>query len=156
MTALTDNQIVNIKQQPLRLKLKVVDGAIRIYKGALLQYENSNIGYVMLAADTATASAQGEFAGIALEEKNLAAADNTADGTYDVEVIARGSNECVELNVTSTITIANEGDAVYMDDDGAVDLASGISNTTGGLVGIIRQYISANKALVQLVPHPNV
>lgn len=156
MTALADNQTIETKMQPLRLKLKIVDGAIRIYKGALLQYEPANIGYVQLAADTATTALQGEFAGIALEEKNLAAADNTADGTHEVEVMARGTNELVKLNVTSTITIANEGDAVYMDDDGAVDVASGISNVTGGLVGIIRQYVSANKAWVQLVPHPNV
>ena len=147
MTALTDNQIVESQVAPQRLKKKVVNGTIRIYKGALLAYEGGNIGYVKLAADNAT----DEFAGIALEEKNLALADNATDGTFDVLVIPRGSGEYVKLNVSSTITIANEGDPVYMDDDGAVDIASGIVNsTTLGLVGIIREFVSANSARVQL------
>ena len=38
-----------------------------------------------------------------------------------------------------------------MDTDGSVDLASGIENTTGGFVGIIRQFVSASEAWVQLV-----
>jgi hypothetical protein len=60
------------------------------------------------------------------------------------------------MKVTSTITIANEGDAVYVDTDEYVDISSGILNTTGGLVGIIRQFIDGNTAWVQLIPHPNV
>ena len=149
MTALTDNQIVETKVAPQRVKLQVVDGVIRIYKGAFLNYEAANIGYVKLGSDTLSE----EFAGVALEEKNLAAADNTADGTFDVLVVPRGSGEWIKANVSSTITIANEGDEVYVDDDGAVDIASGITNTTGGLVGYIRKYISANSAWVQLAPN---
>ncbi len=149
--ALSDNQIVRLKQAPLRLKLKVVDGLIHIYKGANLMYEGGNIGYVMLATDSLT----NEFAGIALEELNVAAADNTTNGTYEVLVLPRGCGEIVEMNVRATITIANEGDPVYMDGDDYVDIASGIvSSVTNGMVGIIRQYISANKAWVQMTQHP--
>ncbi len=149
MTALTDNTIIEQKRSPVRATLKIVDGLIRIYKGALLSYEKGNIGYVELGSDPITVG--GEFAGIALEEKNLAAADNASDGDFDVEVITRGSGDWVKLPVTSTITITNEGDSVYVDDDGAVDIASGITNTTGGFVGIIRQYINANSAWIHLV-----
>jgi len=150
--ALSANQVVNTKVQPARLKLKVVNGAIHIYRGAILGYESGNIGYVDLGADTLT----DEFAGIAMDELNVAAADNATDGTYDIEVIPRGSGELVKLTVTSTITIANEGDAVYMDGDDKVDISSGITNTTGGLVGIIRQFVDGNTAWVQLIQHPNV
>ena len=151
MTVLTDNQIIETKVAPQRIKLKVVDGVITIYKGALLAYEGGNIGYVQLAADELNS----EFAGIAMENKTLTAALNASDGDYDVEVIPRGSGEYVKLPVSSTITIANEGDPVYMDDDGAVDIASGIvSSVTGGLVGIIRQFVSANVAWIQLTQHP--
>ena len=144
--SLSDNQIIETKVQPLRLKLKVVDGLIRIYKGALLNYEASNIGYVKLGSDVLSE----EFAGIAMEEKNIVASDNPSDGTFEVEVIAKGTGELVKMTTTSTITIANENDAVYVDGDDAVDVASGITNTTGGQVGVIRQFISANKAWVQL------
>ena len=152
--ALSANAIIERKEQPQRLKLKVVDGLVQIYKGALLEYELSNIGYVQPATTDQARPAQPEFAGIALEEVSQAAADNTSDGTFEVLVIPRGSGEYVKLTTTATITVANEGDAVYMDHDGAVDLVGNVSNTTGGLVGIIRQFVSANKAWVQLVQSP--
>ena len=151
MAALTDNRILETKPAPLHTKLKLADGAVTVFRGALLQYENSNIGYVELAADSATPGSQGEFAGIATENKTLVAGDNVSDGDNEVEVITRGSGDTFRLPVTSTITIANEGDPVYMDTTNEVDIASGISNTTGGFVGIIRQFISANLAWVQLV-----
>lgn len=144
--ALSANKVYDIKHQPVRSELKVVDGAVHLYEGALLNYEASNIGYVMAGSDTLNQ----EFAGIAVEELNVAAADNTSDGTYSVRVIPRGSGEWVLMDVTSTITIANEGDPVYVDTDEYVDLSTGITNTTGGFVGIIRQFVSANKAWVQL------
>jgi len=143
---LSDNAIIETQEQPVVLKKKIVDGLIRIYKSALLNFEASNEGYVKLGSDTL-----GEkFVGIALEEKNIVASDNPSDGTFEVEVIQAGSQRLVKLTTTSTITIANEGDAVYVDGDDAVDVASGITNTTGGQVGVIRQFISANKAWVQL------
>lgn len=150
--ALSANKILMTKQTPVRLRLKVVDGAIHIYRGANLSYEASNVGYVKLGTDTLLQ----EFAGIALEELDKSASENGADGTFDILVIPRGSGELVEMDVTSTITIANEGDPVYTDGDDKVDLAAGIVNTTNGFVGIIRQYISANKALVQLTQHPTL
>lgn len=152
MCALSANANVETKLAPQRTKKQIVDGLIRIYRGALLNYEAANIGYVKLGSDTLSE----EFAGIALEEQNLAAADNDADGTYKVEVIPRGSGEWVKLPVTSTITIANEGDPVYVDGDDAVDISTGITNTTGGFVGIIREFISANLAWVQLTQHPSL
>jgi len=151
--SLSANNIIQRKQQPVIKKLQVVDGAIHIYKGAHLAYEGSNIGYVMLASDVTN----NEYAGIALEELNLAAADNTSDGTYEVEVLQRGCGEEILMDISSSITIANEGDAVYMDGDDYVDIESGIENsTTYGLVGIIRLFVSTCTAWVQMVQHPNV
>lgn len=151
--ALSDNLIVRTQVPPQRVKLKCVDGLLHIYKGANLMYEASNIGYVMNAADILTA----EFAGIAMEEINVSAADNAADGTYEIAVIPRGSGEWIERDVRSNITIANEGDPVYMDGDDYVDIASGIaSSVTNGMVGIIRKFISTNKAWVQLTQHPTL
>lgn len=150
--ALIANKVIKRKPAPTIKKLKCVDGALRIFKGANLNYEASNIGYVMPATDVLGA----EFAGIALEELNVAAADNTADGTFEIQVLPRGCGEEVLMDITSNITIANEGDAVYADTDEKVDISSGILNTTGGLVGIIRQFVSTNKAWVQMVQHPNL
>lgn len=149
---LTANKIVQKKAQPFETKLKCVDGALQIYKGGHVMYEAGNMGYVMTGADTASA----EYAGIALEEITKAAADNTADGTFEVLVLMRGNGDLVLMDTTTTITIANEGDAVYLDNDDTVDTAAGVVNTTGGLVGIIRQYVSANKAWVQMVAHPTL
>ena len=150
--ALTANKIIEKKAQPAIKKLKLVDGLIHIYKGGHVMYEAGNIGYVMTGADTVSA----EYAGIALEEISKAAADNTADGTFEVEVLQRGCGEEILMDTTGTMTIANEGDPVYLDTDDKVDTASGVVNTTGGLVGIIRQFVSANKAWVQMVPHPTL
>lgn len=144
--SLSANKLIQTKAQPVITKLKVVDGLVHIYKGALLNYESGNIGYVQPATDALT----NEFAGIALDELSVAAADNTADGTYEIEVLTRGCGQWFLADVTSTITIANEGDPVYVDTDDKVDLAAGVTNTTGGFVGIIRQFVSANKAWVQL------
>ena len=150
--SLSANKLIQRKAQPVITKLKCVDGALHIYKGALLNYENSNIGYVMPATNT---NGQ-EFAGIALEEVNVAAADNTADGTFEVEILPRGCGECVLLDVDETLTIANEGDAVYAYSDDTVKLTAVTVNTTGGMVGIIRQFVSATKAWVQLTQHPTL
>ncbi len=149
--ALSDNKIIRFKETPAILELKVVSGLIHIYKGAHLAYKSGKIGYVGLAADELTS----EYAGIAMEELNVAAADNLTDGTFAIKVLSRGNGRLVEMNTTTTITIANEGDPVYMDTDDAVDIASGIvSSVTNGMVGIIRQYVSANKAFVQMTQHP--
>ena len=150
--ALSANANIQRIVTPAVLKKKIVDGAIHIYRGALLNYEAANIGYVKLGSDTLSE----EFAGIALEEVNLAAADNTADGTYKVEVSPRGNGDLFLLPVTSNITIANEGDPVYVDGDSAVDIASGIVNTTNGFVGIIREFVSTNSAWVQMTQHPTL
>lgn len=148
--ALSANVVFKRQHQPVEDNAKVVDGAVHIYEGALLEYELSNVGYVQPATADVDRPVQPEFAGIALEELNVAAADNAADGTKSVRILTRGCQEHVELTVKSTITIANIGDAVYMDGDDQVDLSSGVVNTTGGQVGVIRQFISSNKAMVQL------
>jgi ABC-type uncharacterized transport system ATPase subunit len=150
--SLSANKVIRRKSAPTPKKLKVVDGAVHIHVGANLNYEASNIGYVMPATDVLNA----EFAGIALEELNVAAADNTSDGTYEVLVLPRGAGDEVLMDVHDTITIANEGDPVYVYDDDDVGLSASVTNTTGGLVGIIRQFVSANKAWVQLVQHPTL
>jgi|GEM_PF-2656901 len=148
--ALSANAIIERKQQPVRARLKVVDGLIHIYKGALLQYEEGNVGYVEPAATDIAIGVQPTFAGIANDELNKTAAQNASDGDFEIEVIPRGTGEWVKLATTATITIANEGAAVYMDGDGTVDIAANISNSTGGKVGVIRQFISANLAWVEL------
>jgi hypothetical protein len=151
--ALSANKLVVRRAPPTIRKAKVVDGVIHIYKGANLVYEAANIGYVMLGTDRLT----DEFAGIAMEELNVAAADNTADGTYSIEILPRGCGELVLMDITGNITIANEGDPVYVDTDEKVDLLAGVVSTlTGGLVGIIRQFVSTNKAWVQMVQHPTL
>lgn len=148
---LSANKVINRKAQPVLKKLKVVDGLMHIFVGANLVYEGGNIGYVMLGTDRLT----DEFAGIALEELNVAAADNTSDGTFEVLVLGRGCGEEVLMDITGTISIANEGDPVYVDTDEKVDLAANVANTvTNGLVGIIREFVSANKAWVQMVQSP--
>lgn len=149
--SLSANVVIEKKQQPFITKLKVVNGAVHIYKGALLVYESGNIGYVMPGVDALTH----EFAGIAMEELDVAAADNVTDGTFEIEVLTRGCGEVVKLNHSVSITIANEGDAVYLEDDQYANI-SGVTNITGGLVGIIRQFVSTSSSWVQLVQHPNV
>lgn len=144
--ALSANVNLRVAQSPYVNRKSVVDGAIHIYRGAILNHEAGNVGNVKLGSDTLLE----EFAGIALEEWNIAAGDNTADGTYKVECYDRGCGLLFELTITSNITVANIGDKVYVDGDDKVDLSSGILNTTGGFVGIIREFISTNKALVQL------
>lgn len=150
--SLSANKVIHKKPAPTIKKVKVVDGAVHIYKGALLNYEAANIGYVMPATNT---NGQ-EFAGIALEELNKSAAENAADGTFEIEVLPRGCGEEVLLDLGETITIANEGDGVYAFSDDTVKLTSALVNTTGGLVGIIRQFVSSSKAWVQLIQHPTV
>lgn len=151
--ALSANKVIVRRSQPCIRKAKCVDGLLHIYKGANLVYEAGNIGYVMLGTDRLT----DEFAGIALEELNVSAADNDADGKYSVGILPRGCGEEVLMDVTGTITIANEGDPVYVDTDEKVDLSAGVVSTvTNGLVGIIRQFVSANKAWVQMVQHPTL
>lgn len=153
---LSANKVIHKKPSPTIKKLKVVDGAIHIYKGANLSYEAGNIGYVQLSVDN-FANKNSEFAGIALEELDVAAADNTADGTFEIEVLGRGNGEEILMDITSTITIANEGDPVYVDTDEYVDIASGITHSvTTGMVGIIRQFVSGNKAWVQMTQHPTL
>ena len=149
--ALSANKLVQKKAMPAIQKLKVVDGAVHIYKGGHVMYETGNIGYIMTGADVLT----GEYAGIALEELEKAAADNTADGTFEIDVLMRGCGELVLMDMSATITIANEGDPVYLETDDTVGI-SGVTNTTGGLVGIIRQYVSGTKAWVQMVQHPTL
>ncbi len=155
MSLLTADQIIETKVQPQRLTLKLVDGALEIFAGSILDYELSNIGYVKAAAVDTQLAAYPEFAGIAMENKTITAGNNASDGDNDIEVIPRGSGEYVKLVTSSTITIANEGDLVYVDGSGAADIAANVFNVTGGLVGIIRQFISGNSAWVQLVQHPN-
>lgn len=149
--ALSDNKIIRTKTQPLITKYPIVSGAITIYKGAHLAFKSGDIGYVGLAADELVS----EYAGIAKEYKNIASGDNGTHGTFYVEVLTRGCGEIVEMDITSNITIANVGDPVYMDTDEKVDIASGIAlSTTLGMVGIIREFISTNKAWVQMTQHP--
>ena len=151
---LSANINVETKKSPVITKLKCVDGALAIYRGALLEYEKSNIGYVQPASADVAQTNQSEFAGIALEEKTVAAADNTADGTIEISVLSRGCGDWVLLTSSSALTIAHEGDPVYMKND--LYVATSATNSTGGFVGIIRQFVSTTTAWVQLVQSPTL
>lgn len=142
--ALTDNKIVNIKQSPQRILRSIISGTIHIYKGALLNFKSGSIGYVGLGADALS----DQFAGIAMEEVNLVSTVNTSNGLFQVLTIGRGSGELVLLTFTDTLTIANEGAACYVNGDDVVKLS--VTNTTGGFVGIIREFVSASTAYVQM------
>lgn len=142
--ALTDDKIVNIKQSPQRILRNVVAGLITIYKGALLNYKAGDVGYVKLGSDTLSEN----FAGIAMDNLTVTAAQNPSDGTFQILTIGRGSGELVLLTFTDTLTIANEGAACYVNGDDVVKLS--VVNTTGGFVGIIREFVSANLAYVQM------
>lgn len=148
--ALSANANIKRMVTPAILTKKLVDGALHVYRMALLNYEAANIGYAKLGSDTLSE----EFCGIALEEVDVSAAQNTADGTYTCKVYPRGNGDLFLLPVRSNITIANEGDPVYVDGDDYVDIASGIVNTTNGFVGIIREFVSTNSAYVQMTQHP--
>lgn len=153
--ALSANRIVLVQKQPFVHEVPVVSGVLHVYRGALLEYKAGNIGYAIVGTDPQAVTLH-EFAGIAMEELDVTAAQNTADGTYKVRTLSRGCGEVVTLPVTSTITVANVGDPVYVDNDEYVDLAAGTINTTGGFVGIIREFVSANLARVQLTQHPTL
>lgn len=142
--ALSSNQVIKRKAQPVEDTYGVVDGAITIYKGALLNFEAANIGYMKLASDTSSE----EFAGVALDYLSVSAADNTSDGTYEMKVLKRGCGQEVQLTTTDTITVANIGDIVYANGDDAVALAGTTTNDVP--VGTIRQFVDSNTAMVQL------
>lgn len=142
--ALSDNKIVQLKQSPQRILRNIISGTIHIYKGALLNFKSGSIGYVGLGADVAG----DQFAGIAMEEANLVSATNLANGTFQVLTIGRGSGELVLLTFTDTLTIADEGGNAYVNGDDVVKKS--VTNTTGGFVGIIREFVSANLAYVQM------
>lgn len=143
--ALTANKVLRHKEAPAIIKIKLASGAHTIYKGANMNLNSS--GYGKIASDTLTE----KFAGIAMEGKTIASGDNGSNGLFELEVLIPRNGRTLEMDVTSNITIANERDAVYVDGDDKVDISSGILNTTGGPVGIIAQFISTNKAWVQMV-----
>lgn len=142
--ALTDNKIVNIKQSPQRILRGVISGTVHLYKGALLNFKAGSIGYVGLGADVLN----DQFAGIAMEEKNLVSATNPTNGTFQILTLGRGCGDLVLLNFTDTLTIADEGAACYVNGDDVVKKS--VTNTTGGFVGIIREWISSSQAYVQM------
>lgn len=118
---------------------EMVDGALAIYLGALVNYEAANIGYAKVASDTSNE----EFAGIAAEQLTVAAADNTADGTYELKIYAKGSGKVFKLPYTGTVTRANIGDTVYVYDDQYVGLTGSVSNNVevGTIVDIEGDYV---------------
>lgn len=145
--SLSQNKIIVRKSAPLEIDKPCVDGLLHIYKGGLLVHEAGNIGYLMPGTDVLNA----KFGGIALEELHVSAAENSANGTFKVRVLAPKCGETVLMDITSNITVANEESPVYVDTDEKVDIASGILNTTGGYVGIIKQFVSTNSAWVQMI-----
>lgn len=105
----------------------LVDGALAIFKGSLMNYEAANIGYVKNGADIASE----EFAGLALKEFNVAAADNTSDGTFESELVVKGSGKVILFQsdrIEGTITLANTGDLVYVKDDQKIGLVGDVTN----------------------------
>lgn len=113
---------------------ELVDGALTIHLGALLNYEQGNIGYALPATATS-----GEFAGIAAEEVIVAASDNTADGTKTCRIHAKGNGKVYKLPFNGSITRANIGDTVYVYDDEKVSLSGSVA--VGTIVDVETNFV---------------
>ena len=139
--ALSANVVMTYKRDPMELDVELVSGAIHVYTGAIIN--RSSTGYGLLGTDSATDVV---FAGIAVEEVNLAAADNASDGDNLVRVLQKGSGASVKLTTTDTITRASIGTAVFVNGDDAVAIAATTTNDIA--VGTISEFIDANTAMV--------
>lgn len=143
--SLTGNRRLQRRVAPHREEVEIVNGAIEIFQGAILNFEAGNIGFAKLGSDTASE----EFAGIVDDQGYLLqTAAVTADGTNKVKVILPGSGELVRLPFTSSISRANIGDTVYVVDDEEVGLAGDVSNSVR--VGTLRAVDDATWGWVQL------
>ena len=142
--ALSANAVISTKPLVDIFERGIVDGLIHIYQGSLLNYEAANIGYVKLASDTASE----EFAGVSMEEQDLTAALNTADGTYDVKMYAKGSGRVFLMKVTGGCSRANIGDTVMADGDDAVDFTGGVTHDVA--VGTVVDIYSATHAWIKI------
>ena len=111
-----------------------VAASTTLYAGSLVCINTS--GYAVAAADTA---------GLRLVGVAKAQADNSSGsaGDVNIEVYHVGAFECT----SSGLTIANEGDPVWVSDDQTV-------TTTPGNVfaGVLRDYVSATSAFVDIEP----
>ena len=131
--------IIDIKDFT-RFKQSVASGAIKIYKGAICNFNSSR--FVKLGTDTA-----GElFAGIALEE--LSQASGGSNGANKITLIPAKSGAIVELTLPSVAQGNLYADA-YVNGDDAVALAATTSHDVrvGTIVGLAEV---ANKCFVRL------
>lgn len=109
-----------------------------IYAGTLVCINSS--GYAIPAANTAG----NKLVGVAREQVvNTAAAGYGTSGDLNVEVERMG---CFEF-VSSGLTIANVGDAVYITDDQTVS-----TSAANVYAGVIAKYVSATSAYIDITP----
>lgn len=112
--------------------------AVKIYLGALVAVRAD--GYATPGADTAGLI----FQGVAVEN-----VDNTSggDGDLSVTLMRRGLHL---LEITSSVTIANIGDNVFLDGDDKVDLAAGVDNDI--FCGVIADIYDSTHVWVDIEP----
>lgn len=139
--ALSANVAMTYKRDPMELDVELADGIVHVYIGAIINRDSA--GYGLLGTDSASDVI---FAGIAVEEVNLTAAENTSDGQHLVRILQKGSGASVKLTTTDTITRASIGLSVYVNGDDAVALVGTTTNDI--LVGVISEFIDANTAMV--------
>jgi hypothetical protein len=97
-------------------------------------------GYALPGADTAGLI----FMGVAMGR-----ADNTSGALGAIEVNLRRRG-LFKATLATAITIANEGDNVFLVDDESVDLIGNVNN--GIFCGIIAKYIDATHAYIDIEP----
>ncbi len=119
----------------------MVDGALAIEEGQFINGDTGGFGKI--GGDTASEV----FLGIAGDAINKTAAENTADGTFHLQVIAKGSGKIVWLPFTGTITIVDvmNGTSVYVDSATEVALVGDTTNDV--LVGTLVD-IDTNQGIV--------
>ena len=121
------------------LKTLPMKSSTTLYAGALVNINPD--GWIVKAADTANH----RCAGVAIEDKK----SGSSDGDTEIQVRTEGEFEFTAASMTQ----ANLGDKVYVDDDQTVQLDAGANNNV--LVGVISEFISATKVRVVLTPWSN-
>lgn len=120
----------------------LADGAHTISEGDLISVGGD--GYAKQAGDTSG----DKFIGIALENKTIAAANNTADGKHSIRVLPARAGNIVKMsfNASTAITTGLPGVTVYA--KSATTVATSTTNSV--VVGTIQKWLSTTEAYVAI------
>ena len=120
----------------------LADGAHTIAEGDLISVGSD--GYAKQGGDTSG----DKFVGIALENKNIAAADNTADGKYTIRVLPARAGNIVKMafHSSTAVTTGLPGVTVYA--KSATTVATSTTNSV--VVGTIFKWLSTTEAYVAI------